>query len=79
LFATFTISLNHAGITDFYGKVACVPVANLLVPLADRLALRFPEIERALRPSRNLWHVLLFASMIVARMLLNGWTPRAPI
>lgn len=79
LFAVFAISLNQIGVSDFYGKVACVPVANLLVPFADRLALRLPDIETALRPSRNRWHVILFASMILLRMWLHPWHARTPI
>ena len=79
LFAAFTISLNHGGVTDFYGKVACVPVANLLVPFIDRIASRFPEVERALRPSRNWWHIALFATIILLRMWLFPWTARSPI
>lgn len=71
LFATFTISLNHAGVSDFYGKVACVPVANLLVPFADRFASRLPEVERALRPARNRWHIALFATIILTRLWMT--------
>jgi len=67
----FTISLNHAGVSDFYGKVACVPVANLLVPFLDKAAARLPEVERALRPQRNRWHIGLFASIILARLWLT--------
>ncbi len=71
LFAAFTISMNHVGVTDFYGKVACVPVANLLVPAVDALARRLPQIEAALAPTRNRWHIALFASIILARAWLN--------
>lgn len=58
--------LELNGISDFYGKVLAIPVANLLVPWFDGVASRVPPwLSDSLAPARNRAHVGVWMALVL--------------
>lgn len=61
-------TLEYNGVSDFYGKVLAIPVANFFVPYFDRVASHDAlAAERWLGPERNRYHVALWVLLVVVQ------------
>jgi hypothetical protein len=61
-------TLEYNGMSDFYGKVLAIPVANFFVPYFDRFASGYASsVERWLGPQHNRYHVALWALLVLVQ------------
>ncbi len=61
-------TLEYNGMSDFYGKVLAIPVANFFASSFDRLASSYGQsLERWLGPQHNRYHVAFWALLVLVQ------------